>query len=100
MLCIQQNKHQTSIRGTVDLSYTNLMFLELELNCVRNRSTCSRNSTVELLCGEVGGAELGKVEQSSPKQALKPSSQKLVKYPTLYRRTVIKEILHPSIVSL
>ena len=70
MLCIQQNIHQTSIRGTVDLSYTNLMFPELELNCVPNRSTCSRNSTVELLCGGVDGAELKKVEQSSPKQAL------------------------------
>ena len=70
MLYIQQNIHQTSIRGIVDLSYRNLMFLELELNCVLNRSTCSRNSTVELLCGGVGGAELKKVEQSSPKQAL------------------------------
>jgi len=46
------------------------MFPELELNCVPNRSTCSRNSTVELLCGGVGGAELKKVEQSSPKQDL------------------------------
>jgi len=70
MVCIQQNIHQTSIRGIVDLSYKNLMFPELELNCVPNRSTCSRNSTMELLCGGVGGAELKKVEQSSPKQAL------------------------------
>ena len=62
MLYIQQNIHQTSIRGIVDLSYRNLMFLELELNCVPNRSTCSRNSTVELLCGRVDGAELKKTE--------------------------------------
>ena len=71
MVCIQQNIHQTSIRGIVDLSYRNLMFLELELNCVPNRSTCYRNSTVELLCGKVGEAELKKIEQSSPKQPLK-----------------------------
>ena len=79
MLCIQQNIHQTSIRGIVDLSYRNLMFPELELNCVPNRSTCSRNSTVELLCGGVGGAELEKVEQSSPKQALKVPAQRLLR---------------------
>jgi hypothetical protein len=46
------------------------MFPELELGCVPNKSTCSRNSTTELLCGRVGGAELEKVEQSSPKHAL------------------------------
>jgi len=45
------------------------MFPELELNRVPNRSTCSRNSTIELLCGGVGGVELEKVEQNSPKQA-------------------------------
>ena len=60
---------QTSIRGTVDLSYRNLMFPELGLNYVPNRYTCSRNSIVELLCDGVGGAELKKTEQSSPKQA-------------------------------
>jgi hypothetical protein len=34
-------------------------------------STCSTNSTVELLHGGVRGAELEKREQSSPKHALK-----------------------------
>ena len=71
MFCIQHNIHQTSIRDIVDLFYRNLMFPELELNCVPNRSTCFRNSTVELLCGGVGRVELEKVEQSSPKQALR-----------------------------
>ena len=85
MLCIQQNIHQTSIRGTVDISYTNLMFPELELNYVPNRSTCSRNSTVELLCGGVGGAELKKVEQSSPKQALKNKEETYNEAAMVYR---------------
>lgn len=36
-----------------------------------NRPICSSNFRVELLYGEVGGAELEKLEQTSPKQALK-----------------------------
>ena len=35
-----------------------------------NSHTCSRNSIVELLYGGVNGAELKKLEQSSPKQTL------------------------------
>jgi hypothetical protein len=35
---------------------------------------CSKNSIVELLLGGVGGAELKKPKQSSPKQALSDSS--------------------------
>jgi hypothetical protein len=37
-------------------------------------STCSTNSTVELLHGGVRGAELKKREQSSPKHALRATS--------------------------
>jgi hypothetical protein len=58
MLCIQQNIHQTSFRGILDLSQRNLMFLEPGVSYVPKMSTCSRNSTVELLYGGVGGAEL------------------------------------------
>jgi hypothetical protein len=46
------------------------MFLELELDCVSNSITCSINSTTELLHDEVGGAELQKREQNSPKHPL------------------------------
>ena len=49
----------------------NLTKVELELDCVPNRINCSsRNFTVELPYGGVGGAELKKLEQKSPKQAL------------------------------
>jgi hypothetical protein len=46
------------------------MFLELELGCVSNSTTCSINSTAELLRDEVGGTELQKRERSSPKHLL------------------------------
>jgi len=67
MLHIQQNIHQISSRDILDFSQGNLTKLELELGCV---STCSRNSTVDLLHDGVGGAELEKLEERRPKQAL------------------------------
>ena len=49
----------------------NLTKVELELDCVPNRINCSsKNFTVELPHGGVGGAELKKLEQNSPKQIL------------------------------
>jgi hypothetical protein len=47
-----------SIRGIKDHLYGNNPFLELEQSCVPNSTTCSTNSTVKLLHGEVRGAEL------------------------------------------
>jgi len=46
----------------------NLTKVELELDCVPNRiNYSSRNFTVELPHGGVGGAELKKLKQNSPK---------------------------------
>jgi hypothetical protein len=42
----------------MDHLHANNLFLELELDFVPNSSTCSTNSTVELLHGKVCGAEL------------------------------------------
>jgi hypothetical protein len=58
MLYVQQNIHQTSFRGILDLSQRNLMFLEPGVSYVPKMSTCSRNSIVELLHGGVGRAKL------------------------------------------
>jgi hypothetical protein len=68
-----QNIQQTSINGIIDHLHGNNPFLELELELgyVPNSATCSTNSIVELLYDGVGGAELKKLEQSSPKHALK-----------------------------
>jgi hypothetical protein len=46
----------------MDHLHANNLFLELELelDCVPNSTICSTNSTVELLHGEVCGAELKK----------------------------------------
>jgi len=59
------------------------MFLELELNCVPYRFTCSRNSTVELLCGGVGGAELQKQERNSTKHPLNEHKMGFEKTPAM-----------------
>ena len=50
--------------------HENNSFLKLEQGCVPNSTFCSTNSTVELLHGGVRGAELQKLEQSSPKHLL------------------------------
>ena len=54
-------------------------FLELVLGSVPNSTTCSTNSTVELLHGGVGGAELQKLERSSPKLSLVKRSNMMIK---------------------
>jgi murein endopeptidase len=56
----------------MDHLHANNLFLELELelDCVPNSTTCSTNSTVKLLHGEVCGAELKKWERSNPKHPL------------------------------
>jgi hypothetical protein len=56
-----------SIRGIIDHLHGNNPFLELEQSCVPNSTTCSTNSTAELLYGGVRGAELEKRQRSSPK---------------------------------
>jgi len=53
-----QNIQQTLIKGIIDHLQGNNSFLELELGGVPNSTTYSTNSTVELLHGRVGGAEL------------------------------------------
>jgi len=50
--------------------HENNPFLKLEQSCMPNSTSCSTNSTVELLHGGVRGAELQKLEQSSPKHPL------------------------------
>jgi hypothetical protein len=65
-----------SIRGIMDHLHRNNPFLELEQSCVSNSTTCSTNSTVDLLHGGVRGAELEKRERSSPKHPLKKISTK------------------------
>jgi hypothetical protein len=47
--------------------HRNNLFLELEQSCVPNSTTCSTNSTAELLHGGVRGVELEKRQRSSPK---------------------------------
>jgi hypothetical protein len=54
----------------MDHLHGNNSFLELEQSCVPNSTTCSTNSTVELLHGGVRGAELEKREWSSAKHPL------------------------------
>jgi len=49
-----------SIKGIMDHLHENNPFLELEQTCVPNSTTCSTNSTVDLLHGRVYGAELKK----------------------------------------
>jgi hypothetical protein len=46
----------------LDFSQGNPVFLERDLVCAPNWTSCSRNSTIELLHGEIGGAELKKLE--------------------------------------
>ena len=50
--------------------HENNPFLKLEQSCVPNGTSCSTNSTVELLHGRVRGAELQKLKQSSAKHPL------------------------------
>jgi len=49
-----------SIKGIMDHLHENNPFLDLEQSCVPNSTTCSTNSTVELLYGGVRKAELEK----------------------------------------
>jgi len=53
-------------RGIMDHLYGNNQILKLKLGCVPNNIICLANSTMELLYGGVGGAELQKTgtEQS------------------------------------
>jgi len=53
------------IRGIMEYLHGNNPFLELEQSYVPNSTSCSTNSTVELLHGGVRGAELQKLVKQS-----------------------------------
>jgi hypothetical protein len=59
------------IRGIIYHLHGNNPFLELEQSGVPNSTTCSTNSTVELLHSGVRGAEMEKRERSSNKHSLR-----------------------------
>jgi hypothetical protein len=63
----------------MDYLYGNNPFLELEQSCMPNSTTCSTNSTTELLHGRIREEELKKQERSSYKHPLSSYFNKWLK---------------------